>query len=97
MIERKHVEGEDRGDILIYALSTCGWCRKTKNHLKELGIAFDYIDVDLLQGEESEEVMNTVRRFNEKGSFPTIVINGKHCVVGYDIDKVREILENESK
>jgi glutaredoxin len=95
MIERKHVDGEKKGEILIYALSTCGWCRKTKKHLEDLGIAYDYIDVDLLEGPESEEVMKTVRKFNEKGSFPTIVINGKHCVVGYNIDKVREILENE--
>jgi glutaredoxin-like protein NrdH len=96
MIERKHVEGEKKGEILIYALSTCGWCRKTKEQLKEMGLAYDYIDVDLLNPDESEEVMKIVRKHNERGSFPTIVINNEHCVIGYDIDKVKEILGDGS-
>ena len=27
---------------MLYALSTCQWCHKTKVLLEELGIAFDY-------------------------------------------------------
>ncbi len=95
MIEKIHVAGENRGKILVYALSTCGWCRKTKEHLKKMGLAFDYIDVDLLDPAESEEVMETVRKYNEKGSFPTIVVNDEHCVVGYDMDRLRELLKDE--
>ena len=95
MIEKIHVAGENRGEILVYALSTCGWCRKTKEHLKKMGLAFDYIDVDLLDPAESEEVMETVRKYNEKGSFPTIVVNDEHCVVGYDMDRLRELLKDE--
>jgi glutaredoxin-like protein NrdH len=94
MIEKKHVEGEKQGEILIYALSTCGWCRKTKEKLREMGLAFDYIDVDLLDPAESDEVMKTMRKYNEMGSFPTIVVNNEHCVVGYNIDQLKEILEN---
>lgn len=96
MIERKHVEGEKKGEILIYALSTCGWCRKTKEQLKEMGLAYDYIDVDLLDPDESEEVMKIVRKHNERGSFPTIVVNEEHCVIGYDIDKLKELLGDGS-
>lgn len=95
MIEKKHVAGENRGEILVYALSTCGWCRKTKENLKKMGLAFDYIDVDLLDPVESEKVMETVRKHNEKGSFPTIVVNDEHCVVGYDMDRLRELLKDE--
>lgn len=95
MIEKNHVAGENRGEILVYALSTCGWCRKTKEHLKKMGLAFDYIDVDLLDPAESEEVMETVRKHNEKGSFPTIIVNDEHCVVGYDMDRLRELLKDE--
>ncbi|MDT8283989.1 MAG: glutaredoxin family protein [Thermovirgaceae bacterium] len=95
MIEKNHVAGENRGEILVYALSTCGWCRKTKEHLRKMGLAFDYIDVDLLDPAESEEVMETVRKHNEKGSFPTIIVNDEHCVVGYDMDRLRELLKDE--
>ncbi|GAB6281004.1 MAG: glutaredoxin family protein [Thermovirga sp.] len=96
MIEKKHVEGKKKGDILVYALSTCGWCRKTKEHLKEMGVAFDYIDVDLLETKDADEVMRAVRKHNDKGSFPTIVINGEHCIVGYDMDRIKDLLGNES-
>jgi|GEM_PF-3996188 len=44
----EQVGGEDRGDVLLYALSTCGWCRKTKALLKELGVQYRYVDVDLV-------------------------------------------------
>ena len=52
----EHVEGEDRGDVMLYALSTCGWCKKTKALLQELGVAYKYVDVDQLDLEELEEV-----------------------------------------
>ena len=46
----EHVDGKNRGTVMLYALSTCGWCAKTKDLLRELGIAFDYTFVDLLDG-----------------------------------------------
>ena len=51
----KHVPGENRGDVMLYALSTCAWCRKTKELLRKLGVEFRYIDIDLLEGEEKEK------------------------------------------
>ena len=47
MVKKEHVEGENKGKILLYALSTCGWCRKTRQLLDDLGVAYDYIYVDL--------------------------------------------------
>src|SRR3989338_10369403 len=76
MIEKKHVDGKNKGEILIYALSTCGWCRKAKNILKQLGIAYDYIDVDLLSDEKSTKIENEeVKKWNPACTYPTIVIN----------------------
>jgi len=31
----EQVEGENKGKILLYSLSTCGWCNKTKERLSE--------------------------------------------------------------
>jgi len=28
-----HVEGKNAGQIILYALSTCGWCKKTRELL----------------------------------------------------------------
>ncbi|MDD5660242.1 MAG: glutaredoxin domain-containing protein [Actinomycetota bacterium] len=46
-IEINHVDGKQNKKVMLYALSTCIWCRKTKMLLDELGIAYDYMDVDL--------------------------------------------------
>jgi len=73
----EHVDGKKKGDVMLYALSTCGWCAKTKELLRELGIAFDYAFVDLLDGEEQNKAMDTVEKFNPSGSFPTLVIDNR--------------------
>ena len=45
-VEVNKVDGKNVGDIFMYALSTCVWCRRTKALLNELGIAYQYVDVD---------------------------------------------------
>ncbi|MCX8173619.1 MAG: glutaredoxin family protein [Thermoplasmata archaeon] len=87
------VPGRNRGKVLIYALSTCGWCKKTKQFLKDNGIEYSYVDVDLLQGDERDKIVKEVERWNPSLSFPTIVINDSLCVVGFDERKLRETLK----
>ena len=41
-----HVDGKDAGHVMLYALSTCGWCKKTKQLLRENNFKFEYLDVD---------------------------------------------------
>ena len=86
----EHVSGKKKGTVMLYALSTCGWCKRTKELLRELGVEFDYTYVDLLEGKEQDETMNTVERFNPSGSFPTLVINDKKCIVGFREQEIRE-------
>ena len=86
----EHVNGKEKGTVMLYALSTCGWCNRTKELLREIGIAFDYMYVDLLEGKEQDEAMTAVERFNPSGSFPTLVINDKKCIVGFREKEIRE-------
>jgi len=88
----EHVEGKNRGKVMLYALSTCGWCAKTKDLLRDLGIAFDYTYVDLLDGVEQDEVMGNVEKFNPSGSFPTLVIDNRKSIVGFREKEIREAL-----
>jgi glutaredoxin-like protein NrdH len=85
----KKVQGKKRADILLFALSTCGWCRKTKNLLDELGVEYRYIDVDLLEGQDKKEVVAEVTRWNPSSSYPTMVINNK-SIVGYQEEKIKQ-------
>jgi glutaredoxin-like protein NrdH len=82
----------DEHQVSFYGLSTCIWCRKTRNLLEELGVAFDYVYVDLLKGEEREKAKETIREWNPAVSFPTIVIDNEASVVGYKPEKVKEAL-----
>jgi glutaredoxin-like protein NrdH len=87
-----HIEGEDKGKIILYALSTCVWCKKTKKLLTDLGVDFHYVYVDLLERDEIEKVLNDVKLHNPARSFPTVVIDDKICIIGYNEAMIREVL-----
>ena len=87
-----HVAGQNKGKIILYALSTCIWCRKTKELLDQLGVEYDYVHLDELQGEEKTKATEEVKALNPRCSFPTLAINGT-CIVGYHEDQVREALK----
>lgn len=78
--------------VCFYGLSTCIWCRKTRQFLEDRGVQFDYVYVDLLQGQEREEAKEQVRRWNPAVSFPTVVVDDDQCVVGYKPDMLEEVL-----
>lgn len=93
MYDRKHVEGEQKSELLLYALSTCGWCRRTKRLLDELGVAYDYIDVDLEDEFNQNELVEEIGKHNPDVSFPTLIVNQERCIVGYNPDEIRELLK----
>lgn len=82
--------GEHR--IVFYGLSTCIWCKRTRQFLESQGVAFDYVYVDLLRGQEREEVLALVRQWNPATSFPTVVVDDSTCVVGYRQEEIKEAL-----
>jgi glutaredoxin-like protein NrdH len=87
-----HVSGIDRGKVMMYGLSTCVWCKKTKQLLTDLGVDFDYMYVDRLDGEEENRVVQEIRRFNPSVSFPTTIINGEKAIVGFKEKEIRQAL-----
>jgi glutaredoxin-like protein NrdH len=78
--------------VMLYALSTCGWCKKTRQFLDDNDVEYDFVYVDLLKGEEKEEVLAKVRQWNPRASFPTVVVDDAECVVGFKEDRLRELL-----
>ena len=86
-----HIDGEDRGKIVLYALSTCLWCRKTRELLDKLQVAYDYVYIDQLGEEERAETTDEVAKWNPDRTFPTIIIDD-NCIVGYEADKIQAAL-----
>ena len=40
MYELTDVDGDDKGEIKLYAISTCVWCKRTKKLLGDLGVKY---------------------------------------------------------
>ena len=77
--------------VKIYSLSTCSHCKATKKFLGECTIKYEFVDVDLLDGEERKAILADVKKFNPRCSFPTVII-GDQVIVGYKEDKIKEAL-----
>jgi glutaredoxin-like protein NrdH len=77
---------------MLYALSTCVWCRKTRLLLDDLGVAYDYEYVDLLRGDERARVMDIISKANPSQNFPTLFVDGR-CFVGFLEKEIREVFK----
>ncbi len=96
-MEFEHISGKNAGDIKVFALSTCPWCKKAKKLLDDLGVEYYFTDVDLLTGQDREQAIAAVRKWNPAGSFPTIVFNNSRCIVGFREDEIREAVGEGAK
>lgn len=77
--------------VKLYTLSTCSHCKATKEFLNDCSVKYDFEDVDLLEGEERKAILEDVRKWNPKCSFPTIVIGDK-VIAGFKEDEIKEAL-----
>jgi glutaredoxin len=91
----KKVAGKKIGDILVYALSTCIWCRKAKQLFKDLGVEYSYVDVDLLQGKDQEEAVAEIMKWSGTQSFPTIVLDNKKVMLGFKENDIRDYCDKK--
>jgi glutaredoxin-like protein NrdH len=82
----------DAHQVTFYGISTCIWCRKTRQFLEQQGVAFDFVYVDLVDGQERETVKEQVRQWNPSVSFPTIVIDNEQSVTGFKPERLKEAL-----
>ena len=78
-------------EVKLFSLSTCSHCKSTKKLLSDCTIKYEFIDVDLLEGEERKAILEDVKKFNPKCSFPTIRI-GEKVIVGYKENEIKEAL-----
>ncbi len=79
--------------VKIYTLSTCAWCKKTKELLKALDVQYEYVDVDTLTGDDILEASDEVKKYNPYRTYPTIVVdNGKRVILGFKDKEIKETL-----
>ena len=77
--------------IRLYTLSTCSHCKAAKKLLTDLGVHYEFTDVDLLPPDEKPFAMEEVRKLNPMCTFPTIVIGDK-VIVGNREQEIKKAL-----
>jgi glutaredoxin-like protein NrdH len=71
-------------EITVYALSTCGFCKRALAWLDAKGLAYRYVHLDLVPLEVKSEAKRILKeRFKADIAFPFAVIDGKSHLVGF--------------
>jgi glutaredoxin len=78
-------------EVKLYTLSTCSHCKSTKRLLSECTIQYEFVEVDLLEGEERKAILEDIKKVNPRCSFPTLIIGDK-VIVGYKEKEIKEAL-----
>ncbi|HNQ86227.1 MAG TPA: glutaredoxin family protein [Deltaproteobacteria bacterium] len=79
--------------VKVFTLSTCSHCKAAKKFLNDHDVTFDFTDVDLLEGEEKALVIEEVKKYNPRLTFPTIIINGDRVIIGFQDREIKEALD----
>ena len=88
------VEGKNRKHkVLLYAISTCGWCKRAKQNLKDLEVEYEYIDIDLCSIEDKETIRKDILSRKGRLAYPTVIVDNKILLTGPSREKLREVLE----
>jgi glutaredoxin-like protein NrdH len=67
--------GNNKNKVLMYAISTCGWCKRAKRMLNDMNVEYEYIDIDLCSIEDKERIREEITRRGGRLLYPTIIIN----------------------
>lgn len=78
--------------VLVYALSTCPWCRLTKQFLKDSEIEYEYVDVDFCVEEDMNKIRKHIFNLGGKLTYPVIIIDDKILINGFRREQIKEVL-----
>lgn len=78
--------------VTLYALSTCVWCKMTKQFLNDNGVEYEYVDVDLLDDKTKSKVHANILSKGGDLTYPTTIVDDKTVIAGFRKDKLKEAL-----
>ncbi len=78
--------------VTLYALSTCVWCKLTKQFLADNGVSYEFVDVDLLDDKDRSQVHETITSKGGSLSYPTTIVDDKTVITGFRKDQLKEAL-----
>ena len=79
--------------VLVYALSTCGYCKRAKKFLNNNNIEYEYVDIDICSWENKNKIRQDIQSRGGPLAYPTIIVDNKILLTGSSPDKLREVFE----
>ena len=90
-MEKIRVSGKNKHHkVLMYAISTCAWCKMTKKFLKDNDVEYEYVDVDLCSDKDLDKIKEDILSKGGHLSYPVIIINDKTLINGFRKDLIKE-------
>lgn len=81
---------------IMYALTTCQHCKNTRKFLDENNVDYIVIYLDEYSGSQRSDLMEKVRTYNPRGTFPTILVPGGKVIVGFRKQLMQEALLHDA-
>lgn len=78
--------------VTLFALSTCVWCRMTKQYLNDNEIEYEFVDVDLLDAESKDKAHQVITSKGGTLTYPTTIVDDKIVISGFRKDLLKEAL-----
>lgn len=78
--------------VLMYAISTCAWCKMTKRFLNDNKVEYEYVDVDLCNERDRQTIRDDISKRGGELSYPTIIVDDKILITGFRKDRIGEAL-----
>ena len=79
--------------VRIYALSTCVWCKMTKQFLNDNNVEYEFVDVDLADEDDKQKIHEIIQNKGGMLSYPTTIVDDKVVITGFRKDQLKEALE----
>ena len=81
---------------IMYALTTCPHCKNTRKFLDANHVDYIIIYLDEYAGSQRSDLMEKVRTYNPRGTFPTILVPGGKVIVGFRKQLMQEALIHDA-
>ena len=81
------------GKTLMYDLTTCRHCTRLQEFLKTHGVEYNDIVVDKYIGDARKEIVEKLKTYNPRASFPTVIFPDGSVVIGFRENLLLETIE----
>lgn len=81
---------------IMYALTTCQHCKNTRKFLDANNVDYIVVYLDEYSGSQRSDLMEKVRTYNPRGTFPTILVPGGKVIVGFRKQLMQEALLHDT-